>query len=83
MENDVLLTKERHIGPLVETGWCTERRDGSQRRSQRRLIMREPMKLELILTCNLFAADANQMVMPKAGTLRFLSHNNKKGSYSD
>lgn len=79
MENDVLLTKERHIGPLVETGWCTERRDGSQRR----LIMREPMELELVLTRNLFATDAIQMVMPKAGTLRSLSHNNKRGSYSD
>lgn len=79
MENDVLLTKERHIGPLVEKGWCTERRDGSQRR----LIMREPMELELVLTRNLFATDAIQMVMPKTGTLRSLSHNNKRGSYSD
>lgn len=54
MDGDVWLTKERHIGPLVETGWCTERRDGSQRRP----IMREPMELELILTRNLFATDA-------------------------
>lgn len=56
MEGDVLLTKERHIGPFMEAGWCTERRDGSQRW----LIMREPMELELILIRNLFATDAIQ-----------------------
>lgn len=40
----------------MEAGWCTERRDGSQRW----LIMREPMELELILIRNLFATDAIQ-----------------------
>lgn len=40
-------------------------------------MVREKMQLELILTRNLFATDAAQIIMLKAGILYSLSHNNE------